>query len=98
MLCASVSVSSPFIQEHQDFSLPVADPDDPQKVVFKVLPPSSRWVNAEMEVLFQSVGNTPQFETDDAYHFYRGGLISWYALKMGYAVERGNWEALKGQG
>ena len=93
-LCQCVSMS-PFIQEHQDFSLPVADPDDPQKVVFKVLPPSSRWVNAEMEVLFQSVGNTPQFETDDAYHFYRGGLISWYALKMGYAVERGNWEALK---
>ena len=93
-LCQCVS-SSPFIQENQDFSLPVADPDDPQKVVFKILPPSSRWINAEMEVLFQSVGSTPQFETDDACHFYRGGLISWYALQMGYAVERGNWNALK---
>lgn len=86
---------SPFIQENQDFSLPVADPDDPQKVTFKVLPPSSRWIITEMEVLFQSVGSTPQFETDDACHFYRGGLISWYALQMGYAVERGNWKALK---
>jgi len=93
-LCQCVN-SSPFIHENQDFSLPVADPDDPQKVAFKVLPPLSRWINAEMEVLFQSVGSTPQFETDDACHFYRGGLISWYALQMGYAVERGNWKALK---
>ena len=93
-LCQCIS-SSPFIQENQDFSLPVADPDDPQKVTFKVLPPSSRWINAEMEVLFQSVGSTPQFGTDDACHFYRGGLISWYALQMGYAVERANWNALK---
>jgi len=93
-LCQCIN-SSPFIHENQDFSLPVADPDDPQKVSFKVLPPSSRWINAEMEVLFQSVGSTPQFETDDACHFYRGGLISWYALQMGYAVERGNWKALK---
>ncbi|XP_044181578.1 uncharacterized protein LOC114969816 [Acropora millepora] len=93
-LCHCVN-SSPFIQEDQDFSLPVADPTDPQKVDFKVLPPSSRWIIAEVEVLFQSVGSTPQFETDDAYHFYRGGVISWYALQMGYAVERGNWKALK---
>ena len=93
-LCQCVN-SSPFIKENQDFSLPVADPDDPQKVTFKVLPPSSRWIIAEMEVLFQSVGSTPQFETDDACHFYRGGLISWYALQMGYAVERANWETLK---
>ena len=93
-LCQCVNLS-PFIQENQDFSLPVADTDDPQKVTFKVLPPSSRWIIAEMEVLFQSVGSTPQFETDDACHFYRGGLISWYALQMGYAVERGNWKALK---
>ncbi len=95
-LCQSVS-SSPFIQENQDFSLPAADPEDPQKVTFKVLPSSSRWISAEMEVLFQSVGSIPQFETDDAYHFYRGGLISWYALAMGYAVERANWMALKGK-
>ncbi|XP_067048477.1 uncharacterized protein [Acropora muricata] len=93
-LCQCVNLS-PFIPEDQDFSLPVADPTDPQKVDFKVLPPSSRWINAEVEVLFQSVGSTPQFETEDAYHFYRGGLISWYALQMGYAVERGNWKALK---
>ena len=93
-LCQCV-ISSPFIQEDQDFSLPVADPIDPQKVDFKVLPPSSRWIIAEVEVLFQSIGSTPQLETDDAYHFYRGGLISWYALQMGYAVERGNWKALK---
>lgn len=93
-LCQCVN-SSPFILQNQDFCLPVADPDDPQKVTFKVLPPSSRWINADMEVLFQSVGSTPQFETDDACHFYRGGLISWYALQMGYAVERGNWKALK---
>lgn len=86
--------SSPFIQENQEFALPVADPDDPQQVSFKVLPPNRRWINAEMEVLYQSVGSTPQFETDDACHFYRGGLISWYALQMGYAVERGNWIAL----
>lgn len=87
--------SSPFVQENQDFSLPVADPEDPQKVSFKVLPPSSRWIIAEIEVLFHSVGSTPQFETDDAVHFYRGGLISWYALQMGYAVKRVNWKALK---
>ncbi|XP_074606168.1 uncharacterized protein LOC141859247 [Acropora palmata] len=93
-LCQCVN-SSPFIPEDQNFSLPVADPNDPQKVGFKVLPGHSRWINAEVEVLFQSVGSTPQFETDDAYHFYRGGLISWYALQMGYAVERGNWKALK---
>lgn len=93
-LCQSIN-SSPFIQKNQDFSLPAADPDDPQKVTFKVLPPFSRWINAEMEVLFQSVGSTPQFETDDACHFYRGGLISWYALQMGYAIERDNWKALK---
>ena len=93
-LCQCVN-SSPFIQENLDFSLPVADPDDPQKVTFKVLPPSSRWIIAEMEVLFQSVGSMPQFETDDACHFYRGGLISWYALQMGYAIERTNWKALK---
>lgn len=86
--------SSPFVQESQDFSLPVADPNDPAKVSFQVLPSSSRWINAETEVLYQSVGSTPQFETDDAYHFYRGGLISWYALQMGYAVERGNWTSL----
>ena len=92
--CVSVS---PFIQEHQDFSLPVTDPDGHQEVVFKVLPPSSRWLKAEMEVLFQSVGSMPQFETDDACHFYRGGLISWYALQMGYAVERSNWKELKGR-
>ena len=93
-LCQCVN-SSPFTQENQDFSLPVAD--DPQNVSFKVLPPSSRWINAEMEVLFQSVGSTPQFGTDDASHFYRGGLVSWYALQMGYAVERRNWKALKGR-
>ena len=92
-LCQCVN-SSPFIQD-QDFSLPVADPIDPEKVDFRVLPPSFRWIIAEVEVLFQSVGSTPQFETDDAYHFYRGGVISWYALQMGYAVERGNWKALK---
>lgn len=86
--------SSPFIQENQEFALPVADPDDPQQVSFKVLPPNRRWINAEMEVLYQSVGSTPQFGSDDASHFYRGGLISWYALQMGYAVERGNWKAL----
>lgn len=93
-LCQCVS-SSPFIHGDQDFSLPVADPDEPQNVTFKELPPSSRWVVAEMEVLFRSVGSTPQFETDDACHFYRGGLISWYALQMGYAIERSNWKALK---
>jgi len=93
-LCQCVN-SSPFIQGHRDFSLPVADPDDPQKITFKELPPSSRWIIAEMEVLFQSVGSTPQFDKDDACHFYRGGLISWYALQMGYAIERSNWKALK---
>ena len=93
-LCQCVN-SSPFIQKDQDFSLPVADPIDPEKVHFKVLPRSSRWIIAEVEVLFQSVGSKPQLETEDAYHFYRGGLISWYALQMGYAVERGNWKALK---
>lgn len=86
--------SSRFIQQNQEFALPVADPDDPQQVSFKVLPPNRRWINAEMEVLYQSVGSTPQFESDDASHFYRGGLISWYALQMGCAVERGNWKAL----
>ncbi|XP_068710858.1 uncharacterized protein [Montipora foliosa] len=93
-LCQCITFS-PFIQENRDFSLPVADPDDPNRVNFKVLPPSSRWVNAEMEVLFTSVGNAPQFGTDDAYHFYRGGLVSWYALQMGYVVERRNWKELK---
>lgn len=93
-LFLSVSLS-PFVQENQDFSLPVADPEDPQKVSFKILPPTSRWVNAEMEVLYKSVGSTPQFETDDACHFYRGGLISWYALRMGYAIKRTNWMVLK---
>ena len=93
-LCQCVS-SSPFVRENQDFSLPVADPDDPQKVIFKVLPASSRWIIAEMEVLFRSVGSIPQFETDDACHFYRGGLISWYALQMDYAIERANWKELK---
>ena len=92
-LCNCVR-SSPFIQENLEFALPVADQDDPQQVSFKVLPPNRRWINAEMEVLYQSVGSTPQFEDDDACHFYRGGLISWYALRMGYAVERGNWAAL----
>lgn len=92
LLCVSVS---PFVQENQDFSLPVADQEDPQKVSFKVLPPTSRWINAEMEVLYKSVGSTPQFETDDACHFYRGGLISWYALRMGYAVKRTNWIMLE---
>lgn len=93
-LCHCV-ISSPLIQESQDFALPVADPDDCAKVSFQVLPSSSRWINAEMEILYQSVGSTPQFETDDAHHFYRGGLISWYALQMGYAVERGNWKSLR---
>lgn len=92
-LCKCVS-SSPFIQENREFALPVADLDYPQQVSFKVLPPNRRWINAEMEVLYQSVGSTPQFDDDDACHFYRGGLISWYALRMGYAVERGNWAAL----
>lgn len=92
-LCQCIS-TSPFIQEDQEFALPVADPDEPQKLSFKVLPPKCRWINAEMEVLYQSCGSTPEFETDDACHFYRGGQISWYALQMGYAVERANWAGL----
>ena len=95
-LCKCVS-SSPFIKENREFALPVADLEDPQQISFKVLPPNCRWINAEMEVLYESVGSTPQFEDDDACHFYRGGLISWYALRMGYAVERGNWAALNGR-
>ena len=87
--------SSPLVQENLDFVLPVAHQDDPQGVCYEVLPPSSRWIHAEMEVLYLSVGSTPMFEGDDAYHFYRGGLISWYALQMDYAVERGNWKSLK---
>lgn len=91
-LCQCIS-TSPYIQEDQDFSLPVADQSESQKVAFKVLPPNRRWINAEMEVLYRSCGSTPEYD-DDALHFYRGGQISWYAVQMGYAVEREDWEAL----
>ncbi|PFX30254.1 Mitochondrial import receptor subunit TOM70 [Stylophora pistillata] len=94
-LCQCIS-ACPFIREDQDFSLPVADQSESHRLAFKILPQKRRWINAEMEVLYQSCGSTPEFD-DDALHFYRGGQISWYALQMGYAVERENWEALHGR-
>lgn len=76
-----------------DFSLPRME--SPDNVVPAVLPQSIRWVNSVLEVLYTNVGDTPEFGKDDAYHFYRGGKISWYGIEMNYAVERESWGPIK---
>lgn len=95
-LCNAINdvvAENPLFHEHMRFALPVASSDG--AIEMKTLPHELRWINAELEVLYQSVGDTPDHETDDANHFYRGGTISWYALNSDYAIERETWEPIR---
>ena len=97
-VCNAINESlfeSQTLLEGERFSLPVAEKIGSGKVVTKILPPESRWIKAELEVLYQSVGDFPDHGPEDAQHFYRGGTISWYALSKGYAIKRTNWDPIK---
>lgn len=89
-----ITMDSPLLDEGLDFALPTANPYGTECTT-GILPHDMRWINAELEVLYQSVGNKPIYEGNDALHFYRGGTISWYALNLGHAIERKNWEPIK---
>ena len=87
LTCAT---AQPFTNAENDFELPAAGIE---KV--RVVPAPLRWINAELDVLYLSTGNHPEFGEHDAHHFYRGGTISWYALKNDYAIERESWKAVR---
>lgn len=97
-VCNAINESvceNPSLLEREKFFLPVADGTGCGNVVTKILPNESRWINAELEILYQSVGDNPEYDSKDAQHFYRGGTISWYALSKGYAIRRKNWDPIK---
>lgn len=91
-----ITMENPLVDEGLNFALPIANPDGTaEECITGILPHDMRWINAELEVLYQSVGNKPINEGNDALHFYRGGTISWYALNLEHAIERENWEPIK---
>ncbi|XP_028518386.1 uncharacterized protein LOC110250398 isoform X2 [Exaiptasia diaphana] len=97
-ICNAINESvceNPSLREREKFFLPVADGIESGKVIMKILPNESRWINAELEILYQSVSDNPEYDSKDAQHFYRGGTISWYALSKGYAIRRKNWDPIK---
>ncbi|KAK3726777.1 hypothetical protein QZH41_010430, partial [Actinostola sp. cb2023] len=87
----STAIANPLYELNADFSLPTSDVSSPDGVVPEALPISMRWVDSVLDLLYTSIGDTPEFGKDDAYHFFRGGQISWYGIQMNYAVERESW-------
>ncbi|XP_031555750.1 uncharacterized protein LOC116292548 [Actinia tenebrosa] len=92
----STATANPLYKLDPDFSLPKRNVNGMQcDIAPATLPSSMRWVDSVLEVLYTSIGKTPEFGKVDAHYFYRGGKISWYGIEMDYAVERESWKPLQ---
>lgn len=89
----STAIGNPWYDLNTDFSLPRMDTSS-DKVIPAALPDSIRWVDSVFELLYTTVGSTPEFGKEDAFYFFRGGQVSWYGIEMDYVVQRESWRPI----
>ena len=84
-VCSGLRAMKPPIDYYESVELPHLDGGE------VVVPPErARWLEEEMEIVHRNVGLDSSQPDSELEGFFRGNLISWHALHLGFDVSRTN--------